>query len=276
VAFGSFATNLVAGDTNLSGDVFVHDRQTGETTRVSVNSAGTEGNGDSSYFIFGLPTSGAVYPPSISADGRFVAFVSEATNLAAGGGCAQCIYVHNSLGLFSDVQFSHFAYGFVMKIFDAGITGGCSAIPPKFCPDDTITRGQMAVFIEAALEHSPNTCVGRFADVSLDSPFCGFIERLSDDGITGGCGGNNFCPNDPVTRGQMAVFIEAALRNPANICTARFADVPGENSFCGFIERLADDGITGGCGPGLFCPDEPVTRAQMAVFLVAAPTPLNP
>jgi hypothetical protein len=74
----------------------------------------------------------------------------------------------------------------------------------------------------------------------------------------------------------MAVFIEAALGNSADICMGRFADVPNGHPFCGFIERLAEDGITGGCGAGLFCPDNPVTRAQMAVFLVAAPMPLSP
>ncbi len=71
VAFESFATNLVRGDTNGREDVFVHDRQTGRTTRVSIRSTGRQGNGDSS-------------GPSISADGRFVAFQSEATNLVRG------------------------------------------------------------------------------------------------------------------------------------------------------------------------------------------------
>ena len=71
VAFESLASNLVPGDTNGVGDVFVHDRQTGTTERVSVSSAGTQGNGDSAV-------------PSISADGRFVAFVSVASNLVPG------------------------------------------------------------------------------------------------------------------------------------------------------------------------------------------------
>jgi Tol biopolymer transport system component len=71
VAFMSEATNLVPGDTNLAEDVFVHDRASGTTERVSVASNGTEANGDS-------------YLPSISADGRYVAFVSTATNLVTG------------------------------------------------------------------------------------------------------------------------------------------------------------------------------------------------
>lgn len=71
VAFDSEASNLVSGDTNHSRDIFVHDRQTGQTTRVSVASDGTQGSSGS-------------YDPSISADGRYVAFESGASNLVSG------------------------------------------------------------------------------------------------------------------------------------------------------------------------------------------------
>jgi Tol biopolymer transport system component len=71
VAFASLATNLVSGDTNDHRDIFVHDRQTGQTTRVSVASGGAQANGPS-------------FDPSISADGRFVAFASLASNLVSG------------------------------------------------------------------------------------------------------------------------------------------------------------------------------------------------
>src|SRR5437588_12993673 len=71
VAFDSSASNLVAGDTNAAFDVFVRDRKAGKTKRVSVDSHGAQGNGDSS-------------SPKISADGRFVAFTSSASNLVAG------------------------------------------------------------------------------------------------------------------------------------------------------------------------------------------------
>ncbi len=72
VAFASHATNLVTGDTNGFEDTFVHDRLTGTTVRVSVATGGTQGNDDSGLF------------QAISADGRYVAFSSEATNLVAG------------------------------------------------------------------------------------------------------------------------------------------------------------------------------------------------
>ena len=82
VAFKSDASNLVAGDTNMTMDVFVHDRVTGKTTRVSIDSVGVQGNGQSS---------GA----SVSADGRYVAFHSAATNLVAGDTNGdQDVFVH--------------------------------------------------------------------------------------------------------------------------------------------------------------------------------------
>lgn len=71
VAFDSYASNLVSGDTNGNPDVFVHDRQTGETRLVSISSGGEQGNDKSA-------------SPSISADGRYVAFVSDAINLVSG------------------------------------------------------------------------------------------------------------------------------------------------------------------------------------------------
>ncbi len=85
VAFGSDATNLVASDTNNRDDIFVHDRQTGATTRVSVDSGGNEALGYSD-------------SPAISADGRFVAFRSMATNLVPGDtNNRPDIFVHDRL-----------------------------------------------------------------------------------------------------------------------------------------------------------------------------------
>ena len=186
--------------------------------------------------------------------------------------------------LFDDVPFDHWAYNMIMAISDAGITGGCSADPPQFCPENSVTRAMMAVFMLASLGEPPaDTCTGMFGDadgLAVGDVFCRFIERFAALGITGGCGGGNYCPNDPVTRAQMAVFIEAALEaSPAPDCAGMFDDVdvtsPGD-LFCRFIEDFAVQGITGGCRPGFFCPADPVTRAQMAVFLIAAPSPLNP
>src|SRR5262249_22140419 len=77
IAFASFSDNLVPGDTNGMVDIFVHDRLTGSTERVSVSSAGRQADGNSGLLA-------GMTGPSISADGRFVAFDSEATNLVKG------------------------------------------------------------------------------------------------------------------------------------------------------------------------------------------------
>ncbi|MFO7946328.1 MAG: fibronectin type III domain-containing protein, partial [Armatimonadota bacterium] len=94
VAFASHASNLVSDDMNDRKDVFVRDTVAARTTRVSVASDGTESNADSS----------AISLPSISADGRYVAFVSDASNLVAGdtnenrwGLPARDVFVHDSL-----------------------------------------------------------------------------------------------------------------------------------------------------------------------------------
>src|SRR5262249_38885455 len=83
VAFSSFASNLVAGDTNATWDVFVHDLQTGTTEIASTDSAGVQGDG-------------ASIKPTLSADGRYVAFSSEATNLVSGDtNGVQDVFVHD-------------------------------------------------------------------------------------------------------------------------------------------------------------------------------------
>jgi Tol biopolymer transport system component len=85
VAFVSFATNLVSGDTNGWGDAFVHDLETGATTRVSVDSGGTQADSGSSF-------------PTLSSDGRFVTFSSPASNLVPGDTNGQYdVFVHDRL-----------------------------------------------------------------------------------------------------------------------------------------------------------------------------------
>jgi hypothetical protein len=116
-----------------------------------------------------------------------------------------------------------------------------------------------------------------FPDVPSDFPnphiFYAFIENLFHNGVTGGCAGGNYCPGNPVTRAQMAVFLLKAANGSDHVpppCTgAIFDDVPCTGGpFDPWIEELADLGITGGCGGGNYCPNNTVTRGQMAVFLL--------
>jgi hypothetical protein len=107
-----------------------------------------------------------------------------------------------------------------------------------------------------------------FSDIA-GSPFYNDILWLAASGITGGCGNGRFCPDGVVTRAQMASFLVRAL----NLTSGAGADLFWDDDASLHqpdIDRLATSGITGGCGPGRFCPDAVVTRAQMASFLVRA------
>ena len=133
----------------------------------------------------------------------------------------------------------------------------------------------MAVFLLKS-EHGSSLCAAGlhrsvFADVSCPSLFADWIEQLAAEGITAGCGGDNYCPSLPVTRAQMAVFLLKTKHGsgyaPASMhrrLRRRLLPVP----FADWIEQLAAEQITGGCGGGNYCPDNPNTRAQMSAFLV--------
>ena len=116
---------------------------------------------------------------------------------------------------------------------------------------------------------------GSFADVSLTDQFYKYIETLFHNGVTGGCGSGNYCPGNPVTRAQMAVFLlkgeHGGTYGPPTCGSTVFADVPCPGgTFVDWVNQLAAENITGGCGSGNYCPGNPVTRAQMAVFLLKA------
>ncbi len=178
------------------------------------------------------------------------------------------------LGRFNDVDpATHFAFSFIETLERSGITGGCGG--GNYCPDDPVTRAQMAVFLERGINGSdfvPPPATGEvFADVGANDFAAAYIERLFADGITGGCGGGNYCPTNSVTRAQMAVFLLRAKYGASFTpppATGVFSDVPVGSFADAYIEQLAAEGITGGCGNGNYCPNDPITRAQMAVFLV--------
>jgi carboxypeptidase family protein/S-layer family protein len=176
---------------------------------------------------------------------------------------------------FLDVPDGNIFYSFIETIFHNGVTGGCGG--GNYCPVGNVTRAQMAVFLlkgSLGSGYTPPACTGTvFGDVPCTGGiFDPWIEDLAARGITGGCGGGNYCPAGNVTRAQMAVFLLKASQGagytpPA--CTGTvFADVPCTGGiFDPWIEDLAARGITGGCGGGNYCPGNPNTRGQMAVFL---------
>src|SRR5262249_1278531 len=140
--------------------------------------------------------------------------------------------------------------------------------------DQPVSRAQMAAFIIRALGdfNPPPPSKQRFADVPPSNSFYPFIDEMASLGITLGCGGGDYCPDQSVTGDKMGAFIIIALEDfqPANPTQQRFLDVPPSNPFYAFIDEMAARQITFGCGGGNYCPGSPVTRAQMAAFLVRA------
>ncbi len=177
-----------------------------------------------------------------------------ATLAALGGRPAPCFTDIEDLELAPQIE----------RLGLAGITDGCAA--RKFCPAKPVTRGQMATFLSRTIGQ-PATDADFFDDDDR-SPHEPGINRLALANIAQGCTATGFCPNAPVTRGQMAALVDRALDLPA-VSVDAFDD-DRRNAHEASINALAAAGITSGCdaaSPELFCPDDTLTRAQMAAFL---------
>ncbi len=176
--------------------------------------------------------------------------------------------------LFDDVPFDYWAYDFIQTLGSSGITSGCGG--NNYCPEDPVTRAEMSVFLERGINgsaYTPPPATGTvFSDVPDTYWAAAWVEQLSADGITGGCGGGNYCPDNNVTRAEMSVFLlrseHGSAYTPPAATGTQFADVPASYWSADWIEQLVSEGITSGCGGGNYCPNNDVTRAEMAVFLV--------
>jgi uncharacterized protein (DUF1800 family) len=209
----------------------------------------------------------------------------KATSPALSAGALYDIIVNNGgpasvlpkgwLSDFGDVPQASAFHAPVETIIRDGITSGCGG--GNYCPSSPVTRAQMAVFLLRA-EHGsgyvPPPATGTvFGDVHQGDFAADWIEQLYAEGITGGCQAGtppNYCPASSVTRGQMAVFLLKIYHGtgyapPA--ATGVFSDVPVSNPFAPWVEELARLFVTTGCGGSQYCPNNPVTRGQMAVFL---------
>jgi hypothetical protein len=124
-------------------------------------------------------------------------------------------------GMFADVPGTFWASKFIDQFYNDSLTTGCtpaSVTPKLYCPDNNVTRAEMAVFVERATGNftptpSPS---GMFADVLPDHWAAKFIDQFYNDGITTGCAQSplRYCPNNNVTRQEMAVFIVRAFHIP--------------------------------------------------------------
>ena len=132
----------------------------------------------------------------------------------------------------------------------------------------------MAVWMVRVLDGADpaGSGVSRFVDVDPTMWWAPFVERLAELGVTDGCatGPLRFCPDEAVSRGQMATFLVRAFGLEGGE-SAGFSDTAG-STHAGSIDALAAAGVTAGCGSGplRFCPGDSVTRGQMATFVARA------
>ena len=111
---------------------------------------------------------------------------------------------------FADVDGTHPHAAFIERLTELDVTAGCGD-GTNFCPDTTVTRAQMAVFLSRAFDLAEGPDPG-FGDVAPDAWHAADIAKLAASEITAGCGdGTNFCPDTTVTRAQMATFLHRAM-----------------------------------------------------------------
>ena len=152
---------------------------------------------------------------------------------------------------------------------DESITTGCGAA--IFCPKSPVSRAQMAVFLTRALGLTDTTPVG-FEDIgTLSQAFQDAINALANAEVTAGCSADPllYCPNQSVTRGQMSKFIVVGYALGDATAADQFTDDDGHFSEP-YNDRMAETGITSGCGATTYCPNSQVLREQMAVFMFRA------
>jgi hypothetical protein len=177
--------------------------------------------------------------------------------------------------IFQDVTPNDYFFDYANEMYMKGITEGCSQTPLLYCPTETVTRAQMAVFLVTSIYGSstfPYNPTPYFTDVPVGSFGFPWIQAMYELGLTSGCGTNLFCPNNPVTRAEMAVFVidmrygaTAQFDYPA---TAFFTDVPVGAFAFPWIQRMREDLITVGCTTTTYCPNNNVLRQDMAVFIL--------
>jgi hypothetical protein len=254
VVFTSDASTLVPGDTNGQYDVFVHDRLTGATERVSVTSTGEE-------------SSDRGWWSSISGDGRYVIFSWTPWDSQT----------------FVGPIFRRDRLAGVTERVDLGATGqpadgGCEF--PSIGADGTHLA--FAADADNLVANDTNQCwdvflrdlSGEFPDVPSDYWAFNEIMACRASGIVSGYWDGTYRPADPVTRDQMAVYIARAVAAgdanvPTGPATATFPDVPTGHWAFKYVQYCYDQAVVQGYWDG-YHPDEYVSRAQMAVYVSRA------
>jgi hypothetical protein len=177
---------------------------------------------------------------------------------------------------FTDVMPTDSDYTAANLLYTKGITAGCAGNPLRFCPDRSLTRGEMATLLVRAVGGDPASfnSTPYFADVPPDHPFFAWIQKLYELGMTSGCADHPlmFCPNNPVTRAEIAAFTTRGRYNGSSVqylysALPYFTDVPPIDIFFRSIQKMTELGMSG-CSPLVYCSTNQATRGEAALFLV--------
>ena len=301
IAFSSDSSDLVESDTNGTYDVFAYDVTTGTTTRISVDSNDLQADGPSEGPSVSDGGATITYESDATnlvgddTNGAYDVFVTRVNRSPSAVGFAKSLPEDQPVGTTvgtvvgsdpdGDVLLYAFAAGNGSGLFAIGTATGVVTVAKgldyETAPSHTLTvsvsdgsltdTATVTVTLTDVAEGPPPIIIDPDYDPFDDdngSIFEDDIEWLSLSGITSGCGTRLFCPKLTVTRGQMAAFLNRALNLPAP--TQDYFTDDDTSIFEDDINRLAQSGITKGCGPTSFCPNGNVTRGQMAAFLVRA------
>lgn len=155
----------------------------------------------------------------------------------------------------------------IVAVVASGIAKGFS--DGTFRPDTAVSRGQMATFLSLALDLQPSENAELPADVNPGSPHANGIAAILEEGIAKGRPDGSFAPNAPVSRGQMATFLTAAL----GLVAQTDEDIPEDakgNVHANAIAAILDNGVASGFADGSFRPNADVSRGHMATFIKQA------
>jgi hypothetical protein len=158
--------------------------------------------------------------------------------------------------------------GAIEALAAARLTTGCR--PEIFCPHDAVTRGEMATFLGRAMHLEPELTLLHFSDLDPSAFYSGYVNALTAKGVISGELDGSFQPDRPVSRAEMAAFLDRALELPGAEYQAAFVDVGIGDWFAGHVEAIRSAGITTGCSFDRYCPSASVTREEMAIFLSRA------
>ena len=270
--------SVLNGSTAGTGNVSVADTLPAGLTAIAIAGPGwTCALGTVSCSRSDSLAAGANYPPitvTVSVAPNAPSQVVNQVLLSGGVGTASATDATAIQANFVDVSSTDLFLPAIDLLWESSVTSGCQASPPGYCPNDNITLGQMAVFVVRSVMGSDNftyTTTPYFTDVPASHQFFQWIQKMQDLGIAVACAPNQYCPETPVTRGLMAILIirgRYGSATPSNYpATPYFTDVASNHPYFPWIQKMKQLGITSGCSPTTYCPNDPVTRGQMAVFI---------